>query len=385
MNNGENFNIENKFVNYDSNNKEKKKSKKFIIIILLILLLGIAGYLFYVNKVEKESNEKNNDNYEEYDPNYKIEESNSNITSNITSNTTSNIESNISSNITSNIESNITSNIISNVTSNVVKSNSNKTSNTQSKVSVNDVKLSSTKLTMTVGDTKSISATVTPSNATNQAVTWSSSNSSIVSVDQTGKITGVGVGTATITAKTKDGNKTASATITVSAPAVSSISMSASTSTIYVGNYLYPTITYNPSDATGKSVTWSSSDTSIATVRVDGRVTGISEGNVTIKATTPNGKTTSKLFYIRENPVNFEIVWAPLSPICNKDGCYPTAYQPLVYKRGNQYSFKSIYYNGKTYYPYSTPSPSEINKSITTARVTTPKGNYLYSVKVTYK
>ena len=463
MNDENNFNIENKFINYGLNNKkEKKKSKKVIIIIIfLLLLLGIAGYLFYINKIEKESNKKSKDNYEEYDPNFEIEESNSNVASNI--------ESNVTSNVTSDITSNITSNL--NITSNVITSNSNKTSNTPSKVAVSSISFSSSTTGINVGGSKKLSviikptnatnkgvtwsssntsvvsvdqngkitgkkvgsatitatakdggkkaickvtvtanivvvqsiklnvstlnmgkggvailsATITPNNATNQAVTWSSSNSNIVSVDQNGNIKGVGVGTATITAKTKDGNKTASAQITVIGPAVSSISISSSKSTIYVGEWLNNSIVYYPTDASGKSVTWKSNYTGIATINSVGTVHGIAEGDVKITATTPNGKVAQKNIYVRENPANFEIVWSPLYSSCNSYGCYPTAYQPRVYKNGSQYSFNSIYYNGKTYYSYSTPSPSEINKSITTARVTTPKGNYLYSVKVTYK
>ena len=423
-----------KFINYNiagtvqPEKPKKKKRKKIIFIILLLILLFIAGYLFYVNKIEKESNKKSNDNYEEYDPNYKIEESNSNDISNVTSNITSNVTSDITSNITSNI----------NITSNVITSNSNKTSNTPSKIAVSSISFSSGTTGINVGGSKNLSviikpsnatnkgvtwsssnssivsvdqngkitgkkvgsatitatakdggkkaickvtvtantvavqsiklnvstlhmskggiatlsATITPSNATNQAITWSSSNSNIVSVDQNGNLKGVGVGTATITATTKDGNKTASTKITVSAPGVSSISMSASSSTIYIGKYLYPTITYNPSDATGKSVTWSSSNSSIATVNSYGKVTGIAEGTVTITATTPNGKKASKTFYVRHDPSTFQVRLIRKTNANPKTGeiqgyYYTYNIGPLTASATGKYSTAYIYYNGK--------------------------------------
>ncbi len=383
MNNGENFNIENKFVNYDSNNKEKKKSKKFIIIILLILLLGIAGYLFYVNKVEKESNEKNNDNYEEYDPNYKIEESNSNITSNITSNTTSNIESNISSNITSNIESNITSNIISNVTSNVVKSNSNKTSNTQSKVSVIGVKLSSTKLTMTVGDTKSISATVTPSNATNKGVTWTSSNTSVATVSSNGKITAKKAGTSTITVKTRDGGKTAKLTLTVvnkNIP-VQGISITSKSDSMYVLNSVKATATITPSNATNKSVKWTSSNPSVATVDQNGNITGKAVGTTTITATASNGKSVTKKYSVLKNPYIFVFVRITAG---GGEGGVHVIYSIIARKDNSPVNFSSFTYNGKTYTSNTIAAENiNINKSITSLTMKLTTGETVV-VPITY-
>ncbi len=376
MNNGENFNIENKFVNYDSNNKEKKKSKKFIIIILLILLLGIAGYLFYVNKVEKESNKKNNDNYEEYDPNYKIEESNSNITSNITSNTTSNIESNISSNITSNIESNITSNIISNVTSNVVKSNSNKTSNTQPKVSVNGVKLSSTKLTMTVGDTKSISATVTPSNATNKGVTWTSSNTSVATVSSNGKITAKKAGTAKITVKTKDGSKTASCTVEVKHVKVTGNVISYAD--IYEGTSSQLKVTLIPNSAMYQKITYQSSNTNVVSINQSGLMYGKSVGTATITIKTESGYQTSANVKVLENPKNYNIVLA-------YNGTYYVMY---VNKNGVRFTnFKSIEYNGLIYAIQACNNVAnyKVDKSKTTATLVLTDGTKLSNVSVTYK
>lgn len=82
-------------------------------------------------------------------------------------------------------------------------------------ISVTGVSLDYTSLSMTIGDESTLVATVSPSNATNKAVSWSSNNNSVATVDN-GKITAVSKGTAVITVTTTDGSKTASCNVTVS-------------------------------------------------------------------------------------------------------------------------------------------------------------------------
>ncbi|WP_126974002.1 alpha-amylase family glycosyl hydrolase [Gynurincola endophyticus] len=85
-------------------------------------------------------------------------------------------------------------------------------------VPVTGVTVNPTTLTLQQGLTSAISATIVPSNATNQTVNWTSSNNAIATVDATGKVTAVAIGTATITATTVDQNRTATTTVTVQAP-----------------------------------------------------------------------------------------------------------------------------------------------------------------------
>jgi hypothetical protein len=85
------------------------------------------------------------------------------------------------------------------------------------------VAISPASLTLGVNATSTLSKTISPSNATNQAVTWSSSNTAIARVDAaSGLVTGVAAGTATITVRTTDGAKTANATVTVTPPSSTS-------------------------------------------------------------------------------------------------------------------------------------------------------------------
>ena len=86
---------------------------------------------------------------------------------------------------------------------------------TSEDIPVTSVSVSPTSATINVNGTQQLSATVSPSDATNKSVTWSSSNTSVATVSSSGLVTGVSAGNATITVKTNDGNKTATSTITV--------------------------------------------------------------------------------------------------------------------------------------------------------------------------
>lgn len=91
---------------------------------------------------------------------------------------------------------------------------------TAATVSVTGVTLNKTSLSLTVGGTVILNATITPDNATNKNVTWSSDNTSVATVDADGKVTAAGAGTATITVTTADGNKTATCVVSVTYPYV---------------------------------------------------------------------------------------------------------------------------------------------------------------------
>ena len=159
------------------------------------------------------------------------------------------------------------------------------------KVAVTGVSLNKTSLSMTVGDTQTLTATVTPSNATDKSVTWSSSNTSVATVSSSGVVTAKAAGTTTITVKTNDGSKTATCTVTVQAGsiAVTYVSLDLNSLTMIVGDTQTLTATVLPTNATNKSVTWSSSKTSVATVSSAGVVTAKSAGTAKIYVVTNDG------------------------------------------------------------------------------------------------
>ena len=139
-------------------------------------------------------------------------------------------------------------------------------------------------LELTEGETGAITATVTPYNATNKTVTWSSGNPTIAAVDQNGTVTAVAEGTATITAKA--GDKTATCTVTVkkSVVAVESVTLDITSTILNTGETLTLTATVKPDNATDKTVTWSSNKTAVATVDANGKVTAVAEGTAIITA-----------------------------------------------------------------------------------------------------
>lgn len=141
-------------------------------------------------------------------------------------------------------------------------------------------------LSLTVGDTRTVTATVAPADATDKSITWTSSDSSVVSVDAQGKLTALKAGTATITATTADGGFSDTCTVTVAEPlpAVTGVSLDKDTLKLTVGGSQKLNATITP-DGTGEIVSWSSSHDSIAKVSSDGTVTAVAEGTATITAT----------------------------------------------------------------------------------------------------
>ena len=159
---------------------------------------------------------------------------------------------------------------------------------------VSSITLNVTSIEMTEGDTQSLVATISPSNATNKTVTWSSSDKTVASVSA-GKVTALKAGKATITVKTEDGGKTATCKVTVKAKVypVTGVTLDKTSATLTEGDEFVLTATVNPSNATNKTVTWSSSDKMVATVS-DGKVTALKAGKATITVTTEDsGKTAS--------------------------------------------------------------------------------------------
>jgi len=144
-----------------------------------------------------------------------------------------------------------------------------------------------------VGGTTQLSATVLPSNTTNPSVTWSSSNTAIATVNASGLVTGVAAGTAVITATTVDGALTSTSNVTVSTVAVTGVSVSPATFSLSIAGNKQLTPAIVPANASNKNVTYTSSNTAIATVSASGLVTGVAAGTATITVKTVDGNFTA--------------------------------------------------------------------------------------------
>ena len=159
-------------------------------------------------------------------------------------------------------------------------------------IAVTGVTLNKTALTLNIGASETLTATVAPADATNKKVTWKSSDAAVASVDANGKVTGVKAGEATITVTTEDGAKTATCKVTVTIP-VTGVTLNKTSITIAVGVIEELTATITPANATNQKVTWKSSDLAVARVKSNGEVLGVSVGEATITVTTEDGGKTA--------------------------------------------------------------------------------------------
>ena len=165
---------------------------------------------------------------------------------------------------------------------------------TPTTVAVSSVSLSKSSITLTEGDKETLTATVLPANATDKTVEWSTSDATIASVSS-GIVTAVKAGTATITVKTKDGGKTATCAVTVNAKviAVTDVTLNKTELTLTEGDSETLTATVKPDDATDKTISWSTSDATVASVDDNGKVTAIKAGTATITVKTKDGGKTA--------------------------------------------------------------------------------------------
>lgn len=179
-------------------------------------------------------------------------------------------------------------------------------------VHVSSVSLNKSSTSIVEDSSETLSCTVLPENASNKAVTWSTSNSDVASVAN-GVVRGVSAGTATITVASVDGNKTATCAVTVTekqAPEVHVTSVSLNKGQLSLEEMQSETLTYTiyPSNATNKNVEWSTSDATVATV-VEGTVYAVNPGTATISVTTVDGnKTSSCDVTVSEKAIEIETV-----------------------------------------------------------------------------
>lgn len=164
-------------------------------------------------------------------------------------------------------------------------------------VHVSSIALDKTSVDLNTSTARSatLKATVSPANAKDPSVDWSSSNEAVATVNGSGTqatVNAVGAGTATITCTTSDGGKTASCTVTVR-KSVTGLDLSPATLTLSIGEDSSLTATVLPSDASNRTIRWSSDNAAVATVN-NGVVSGVAAGTAIITATTVDGNYTKE-------------------------------------------------------------------------------------------
>lgn len=172
-------------------------------------------------------------------------------------------------------------------------------------VSVTGVSVTPTSTSLNVGASVTLNANITPNNASNKNVTWTSSDSTIASVSSKGVVTGKKRGTVVITVKTNDGNMTAKITIKVLQP-VTQVTLNSKIGTKYL-NETDKTIllkaTISPIDADDKRLTWSSSNPDIAKVDTKGKVTALLPGQATITVKASSGVKATFTINVRQKKI----------------------------------------------------------------------------------
>lgn len=159
---------------------------------------------------------------------------------------------------------------------------------------VTGVQLSKERMTLQPEKSKKLTATVLPETAENKNVTWSSSDTNVAKVNKNGRVTAVNEGTAIITVTTNDGGFTAQCKVTVKKGApeeidVTSVMLNKNSLTLQKDGSETLSAVVQPENATDSSVRWSSSDTAVATVDENGKVTAVGKGTAVISATTVDG------------------------------------------------------------------------------------------------
>ena len=254
------------------------------------------------------------------------------------------------------------------------------TDNETTTVDVEKVSLNKSATTLTEGESETLTATITPSNATgDKTVKWSSSNEAVAAVDSNGKVTAKKAGTAVITATSSNG-KTAGCTVTVKQKeiAITGISLNKSTTSLTEGESETLTATITPSNATGdKTVKWSSSNEAVAAVDSNGKVTAKKAGTAVITATSSNGKTAGCTVTVKQKDTYTGLRDVNGTLIYFNNGQADKTYTGFVSYAGNNYyvingvvdtSYTNVTYdgkdwlyveNGKVRYDYTGIRPNE--------------------------
>lgn len=151
------------------------------------------------------------------------------------------------------------------------------------------VGLDQSSLTLKKGESATLTATIYPANASNSKITWKSSKTNVATVKD-GLVTSVSPGTTTIQAITNDGYYIASCEVKVTSSEASTIpvekvTLSEESATLKVGDTQMLTATVYPDNATNKTVSWSSSDTEIVEVTVNGLLFAVAPGTAVITVT----------------------------------------------------------------------------------------------------
>ena len=160
-------------------------------------------------------------------------------------------------------------------------------------------------ITLKVGESGNIAVTIAPNTTTNKAVSYSSANETIATVDNNGLITGVGLGETEVIISTMDGSSlSASVKVNIIPTPAESVSIEYNgSSSLHVGQTAQLSAIVLPEDATDKSVTWQVQNAEVLSVSPEGLLKAVGLGEAWVSATTSNGKAAYMTFNVIPTPV----------------------------------------------------------------------------------
>jgi len=192
---------------------------------------------------------------------------------------------------------------------------------------ISSLSLNPSSMEIYTGSSKTITANISPSNASNKSLKWTSTNTGVATVSN-GTIKAVAPGTATITAATTDGSKKSASCVVTVKQGVTSLSLNKTSATLGVGNSTQLTVTVHPGNASNKSVSWSSSNSGVASVNSSGLVTAKTAGTatITVKSNDGTNKSASCTITVKEvatptptpTPTNPPTTTKPRTPTTTK-------------------------------------------------------------------
>jgi len=156
------------------------------------------------------------------------------------------------------------------------------------------IKLSDSNLELLLGASHTLTTTLTPSNATSATLAWSSSDATIVTVDQTGKLEAIKVGETTITVKNSDGTVSSNCKVVVKPISANQIVLDKTSLTMIIGTKDKLNVRFVPTNTTNQKITWTTSNPLIVKVDHEGNIEASATGDAIIMATTEDGKTTAE-------------------------------------------------------------------------------------------
>lgn len=174
-------------------------------------------------------------------------------------------------------------------------------------VKLEKIELSEIDLKLKVGETKEIFAKLVPENATQKNLVWKSLNENIATVEN-GSIKGISGGNTQIIVTSEDGKKQAVCKVNVHIVNVKSITMDETNVTLGAGEAYIIRATINPSDATYKDITWTSSNENVITVN-NGKIQAKSSGEATVTASTKEGKKANCTFSVSDIAPNNKVYY----------------------------------------------------------------------------